>query len=283
MLSSYYKVTKPGIIRGNVIVTIAGYLFAAPSPFSVSTFLGLICGTSLIIAAGCVFNNVLDRDIDSKMKRTKKRPVVTGEIPKINALVYGAVLSIVGFWLLLAYTNKLTALIGLVGLLFYVVVYGIAKRKTINSTLIGTISGATPPVAGYAAATNTIDTAAILLFLVLVFWQMPHFYAIAIFRSKEYAAAHLPTAPLVKGIAYTKKLMLLYGVLFILATQLLAITGYMGIVYSIAMLIVALNWLRIIASPDITDTNAWAIKVFKVSLYTLLSFSVFISLKIVFV
>jgi protoheme IX farnesyltransferase len=216
------------------------------------------------------------------MKRTKKRPIVTGEIPKINALLYGTVLTIVGFWLLLAYTNKLTALVGLVGFIFYIVVYGVAKRKTLNSTLIGTISGATPPVAGYVAVTNTIDVAAVLLFLVLVFWQMPHFYAIAIFRSKEYAAAHLPTMPQIKGIAHTKKLMLLYGILFVLATQMLAVTGYMGIWYSILMFIAAINWLRVIADQNITDENAWALRVFKVSLYTLLSFSVLISLRIVF-
>ena len=101
--------------------------------------------------------------------------------------------------------------------------------------------------------------------------------------SSTKVAAHLPTMPLIKGLAHTKKLMLIYGVLFVLATQLIAVTGYMGIWYSVVMLIVAINWLRIIASQNITDENAWALKVFKVSLYTLLSFSVLISLRIVFV
>lgn len=213
----YLTVTKPGIVVGNLMVTIGAYLFASDLEPEFLTFLGLTIGTICVIAASCVLNNYLDRSIDASMERTSKRPSVTGAISLRIALPYAGVLLALGSWLLWNYTNAYTCWVGLFGAFWYVVVYGIVKRTTPYSTLIGTISGATPPLAGYLAAAGRFDVVAWCLFALLVFWQMPHFYAIAIFRAKEYRQAGLPLLNLQKGLSRTVFEMRIYVTLFCMA------------------------------------------------------------------
>src|SRR5579872_2970145 len=181
----YYKLTKPGIVYGNVFTTIAAFLFAIRWRFesfqSIELFLATVFGISFVIGSACVFNNYLDRDIDKRMERTQKRALVTGAISTRSALMYGTILGLVGFILLGVFVNVLTALIALVGFIFYVILYGIAKRGSHWGAVVGSVSGAVPIVVGYTAVTNQLDLTALILFLVLVFWQMPHFYAIAIY------------------------------------------------------------------------------------------------------
>ena len=205
MIKTYYLLTKPGIIYGNSINTAGGFLLAAKGVIDPLLFLAALIGTAFVIGSACVFNNYIDREIDEKMARTKKRALVTGDIPVKNALIFGTLLGILGFLILFSYTNLLTGVIGVIGVVMYVVVYGYFKRRTVHGTLIGSISGAIPPVAGYTAVTNLIDTGAILLFLILVFWQMPHFYAIAVYRIEDYKKAGIPVLSVVKGIPTTKK------------------------------------------------------------------------------
>lgn len=278
MIGAYYRLTKPGIIRGNLLSVVAGFLLASQGDIDFVTLAGVLVGTSLIIASGCVINNYLDRKIDAKMDRTKKRALVTGEISVRNAFIYAAVLGLLGFAVLITWVNVLTAAVGLAGLFAYVVLYGIGKRKSIHGTLIGTISGATPPVAGYTAVTNQLDTGAVLLFLILVFWQMPHFYAIALFRLKEYKVAGLPVLPAVRGIQATKKQILYYIMGFIVACCLLAGYGYATTVYAAVMIAAGLFWLYYWhKNVKSKDYEKWAKKLFFVSLNVLLVWAVAIS------
>ncbi len=278
MIQSYYRLTKPGIIRGNLLSAFAGFLLAARGNVDIGLLLAVLLGTALIIACGCVINNYLDRGIDKKMNRTKERALVTGEISVRNALLFATVLGLLGFAVLLIWVNVLTALVGFVGLFSYVVLYGIGKRKTIHGTLIGTISGSVPPVAGYTAVTNQLDTGALLLFLILVCWQMPHFYAIAMYRLKDYKAAGLPVMPAMKGVETTKRYILFYIVCFTVVSCLLTVYEYTTAVYALIMLGTGLFWIyywrKNVRSKDY---EKWAKKLFLVSLNVMLIWVVAIS------
>lgn len=240
--------------------------------------LATLVGIGLVIGSACVFNNYIDRDIDSKMARTRTRAIPSGQVSAQQAITYGAVLGLAGLSILAAKVNLLSVALGLFAMFAYVVVYGFAKRTTPYGTLVGTISGAVPPVAGYAAATGRLDLAAALLFLVLVAWQMPHFYAISIFRIKEYEAAGLPVWPLKKGMPGTKKQMLGYLLAFIAVCALFTITGYTGLVFLAIMGIVWLYWLVVaIKGFGAKDNAAWARKMFSISLIVLLVLSIMLS------
>lgn len=218
--------------------------------------------------------------IDSKMSRTKKRPLVTQQISGVIALFYATFLGLLGFALLLFFTNLLTTVIAFVGFFFYLIMYGISKRKSEYGTLVGSISGAVPPVVGYCAITNHMDLGAWLLFLVLVVWQMPHFYAIAIFRKEDYAAAAIPVWPVKKGVHGTKIQILLYVVAFLIVSALLTIFHYTGYVYLVILLFSSLIWLILaIKGFTISDEKKWARKMFFFSLFIIVIFSLMLSVN----
>jgi protoheme IX farnesyltransferase len=153
LFKTYYSLTKPGIIYGNAMTAIAGYLFGSQWHIEWDIFLAFLLGNILIIASACVFNNYIDRGIDAKMSRTKKRATATGKISPIAVNIYAAALGTAGF-IILTKTNTITFLIGLAAFFSYVVLYGAAKRKTIHGTLVGTLPGSASLVAGYTAATR---------------------------------------------------------------------------------------------------------------------------------
>jgi len=279
VIREYYKLTKPGIIRGNLIAALAGFFLASQGDIDLLLLIFTMLGTSLVIACGCVVNNYFDQYIDSKMPRTKNRALVTGKISNQNALVFAFIIGIIGTGLLIVFVNVLTAVIGLFGLFAYVVLYGLGKRRTVHGTLIGTISGAVPPVAGYTAVSGSIDQAAIILFLILVFWQMPHFYAIALFRQKDYAAANLPVLPVVKGVRITKAHIFAYIIGFGLVSSLLYVYDYVSVLYLIVVSALTIIWIYY-WFKDIKSSNvvAWARRLFGVSLIVLLGTCVVIGI-----
>lgn len=279
MFKTYYRLTKPGIIYGNSIAAAGGFLLASNGQINFSLFLTTLAGLALVIASACVVNNYIDRGIDAKMSRTKNRALVSGAVSGRNAIIYATILGLVGVLLLVLYTNLLTAGLALFGWFAYVVLYGIGKRRTVHGTVIGSISGAVPPVVGYCAVTNRLDAGALLLFLILVCWQMPHFYAIAMYRIKDYAAASIPVLPIKNGSHATKVQMLLYILAFIVATLMLTVLGYTGYTYLVVMVLLGLAWLRLsIQGLKAANDEQWAHKLFRFSLIVLLVFSVMISI-----
>lgn len=278
-LKTYYSLTKPGIIRGNIMTAAAGFLFASASMVAWGRLGWTVIGTALVIASACVINNIIDRDIDSKMDRTKKRGLVTGKISVKSANIYAVALGSLGFLILVLYVNVLTALLGLICLFCYVVIYGYAKRTTWHSTLIGSVVGGIPPAAGYAAATGRLDSAALWLFLILAAWQMPHFYAIAIFRRKEYAAANLPIISVKKGVVPTKFAIQLWLVAWFAVTMAFYFFGYVSVVYQLVMTVIFIYWVRYaLKKPEQKDHIIWAKRVFGASLVVLLVFCTMISI-----
>lgn len=278
-LREYYHLTKPGIIRGNLIVAAAGFLFAAKGNIDWLVFLSMLGGLGLIIAGACVFNNYLDRDIDAKMNRTKNRALVAGSISSRNALVFATVLAGLGSVILAVQTNQTAWSTAVAGLFLYVVVYGIAKRRTVWGTVIGSIAGATPPVVGYTAVTGRLNLVAVILFLILVFWQMPHFYAIAIYRLKDYQAAKIPVLPAVKSLKTTKVQIIGYVYAFIAATAGLHIFGHTSNLYLLLMLALGAIWIyKAIDGFKRFDSVVWAKSMFGYSLIVLSAWSVLISI-----
>lgn len=274
---------KPGIIFGNLLAGIAGFLLASKGNIHFSLFISLAVGMSLVIGSACVLNNYIDRNTDKKMDRTQKRSLATGAINANIALLYGVLLGMTGFFILAHFTNLVTFLLGFIGYCDYLIFYGLAKRHTVHSTIIGCISGAMPPVAGYTAVTGRIDIAAVMLFLILVFWQMPHFYAIAIYRIKDYAAANLYVWPVRRGVESTKIYMTLYITAFFLATLSLFFLGYTGYIYLTIMLLLGGTWLvKSFQGFHTTNTDAWARGMFSFSLLALMVVCITISLHGVF-
>jgi protoheme IX farnesyltransferase len=282
VIRKYISLTKTGIIRGNLMVGAAGFLFAANGNVDWWLLLAFLAGTGLIIASGCVFNNVLDRDIDKRMKRTENRALVTGEISVWNALVFATALGIAGPLLLLLQVNVLTCVLGLLGLVFYVVVYGLAKRTTPLSTIIGSLPGAVPPAAGYVAVTGAFDAAAAVLFLTMALWQMPHFYAISIYRRDDYAAAKLPVWSVAYGLAAARNHVIAFAVLYLATIPLLWLWGGASLSYLIIMGLAGAAWLwfalRGLPLGD-KDLPRWAKQIFGTSLLLVLVWSLVLSLN----
>jgi protoheme IX farnesyltransferase len=192
VIKSYYRLTKPGIIYGNAIVAAAAFIFGSHDGIDWTKFFFMLVGLSFVIGSACVFNNYYDRGIDARMERTKKRALVTGKISNTSALIFGVILLALGIIALHHHTNMLALEWALVGFIIYVFVYTPLKAKTGLAVFVGAVAGATPPVVGYTAATNSLDIFALLLFAFLFLWQLPHFFAIARHRYSEYQAAGVP-------------------------------------------------------------------------------------------
>jgi protoheme IX farnesyltransferase len=280
MIKQYLQVTKPGIIFGNLISVIGGFLLAAQGRIDYPLFFATLVGVSLVVASGCVFNNVIDRDIDKKMERTKNRVLVKGLISLKVTLVYASLLGIAGFALLYIAANPLAMWLAVMGFVVYVGVYSLyMKRHSVYGTLIGSLSGAAPPVIGYCAVSNQFDAGALILLLIFSLWQMPHSYAIAIFRFKDYQAANIPVLPVVKGISVAKHHITLYIVGFAVATLMLSLGGYAGYKYLIVAAAVSVWWLGMALSgyKNAIDDRVWARKLFVFSIVAITSLSVMMS------
>jgi heme o synthase len=275
----YYSLAKPGIIYGNLITTIGGFVLASRGRVDVGLLIATLAGISLVMASGGAFNNYLDRDIDALMERTRDRPLVAGRITRRPALIYGTCLGAAGFFLLIFYTNLLAAAVAAIGFFFYVVMYTIwAKRRSVYGTVVGSVSGAVPPVVGYCAASGRLDGGALILFLILALWQMPHFFAIGIYRRDEYAAASLPILPVRNGIRAAKIAMLFYVVAFTAAAVALAAFGYAGFGYLVVAALLGAGWLALAVSGFwAKNDRRWARAMFFASLGVLVILFIAIS------
>lgn len=269
-VKTYYQLTKPGIIHGNLLAAAAGFFVASQTHIDILLLVEALGGIALVIGSACVVNNYIDRNIDTAMARTKRRALATGDVSARNALIYASVLGIAGFIILTVYTNWLTVAIGLVGFVDYVVLYGFAKRHTWHGTLVGTVAGSAPLVAGYTVVTDRFDTGALILFLIMTFWQMPHFYAIAMRQLPDYKAAHLPVLPAVKGMRAAKLQTVAYVAAFLAAITLLFAYGYTGYLYLACMGLYGLGWLVLgLRGFKAANDKKWATHMFLYSLVML--------------
>ncbi|MEH6564249.1 MAG: heme o synthase [Halopseudomonas sp.] len=280
-LKRYLLITKPGIIFGNLIAVAGGYFLAAQGQIDPVLLLATVIGLSLVVASGCVMNNCIDRDIDRHMQRTRGRVLVTGQISLLAALTHGAVLGFAGFGMLWWFTNPLATALAAVGFVIYVGFYSLwLKRSSVYGTLVGSLSGAMPPVVGYCAVTGQFDTGAALLLLIFCLWQMPHSYAIAIFRFDDYSAAGIPVLPVKEGIRVAKQHIVWYIIAFAAAALMLAVSGFTGYGYLLIALLVSIWWLVIALSGyrRQVDDQIWARKLFGFSIIAITALSLMMSI-----
>lgn len=270
---NYYLITKPGIIFGNLLTVAAGFLLASRGRPDYSIFFLTMLGLGFIIASACVCNNLIDRERDRSMKRTRARPSATGQISVTQGVFYATVLGVVGTLVLGYFTNWLTLGIATAGFAVYVLIYSLWKARTKFSTAIGSIAGAIPPLVGYCAVNDRFDLGALILFTLLVLWQMPHFFSIAIFNMDDYAAAKIPVLPLVKGMYRTKIHMAVYITAFTIVSALLTYFGYAGWVYLSLILTFSLSWLFLcLKGFQAKDDIVWGKQMFRFSLLLILAF-----------
>jgi protoheme IX farnesyltransferase len=279
-IKKYLLVTKPGIIFGNLISVGGGFFLASKGHIDTAVLLSTLIGMSLVVASGCVFNNLVDRNMDRKMRRTHNRVLAKGLMSPRAAILYGSLLGIAGTVLLWMATNMLSVAIVLTGFTIYVGMYSLyLKRRSVYGTLIGSLAGAAPPMVGYCAVSNRFDMGAVILLAIFSLWQMPHSYAIAIFRYNDYAAAALPVLPVKRGMATTKIHVVGYMLAFVAATLMLTFGGYTGYSYLGVAAAMGLSWLYMAWSGYKTsDDRVWAKKLFVSSILIITVLSVMMSI-----
>lgn len=271
MIGAYYRLCKPGIVYSNALMALAAYLFAVKGAPDVKVAVSVLVGVALVVAGAAAFNNVMEKDVDARMERTRSRALPAGVITPRSALLFATVLSLAGLAILFLHVSPLVSGIVLFGMLVYVAVYTPSKRLTPHSTLIGAVSGAIPPVAGYAAGAHAIDMTALLLCVVLACWQMTHFFAIGVYRADEYREAGLPILPTLKPIRTIQHWMLFYAVLFAASIIILGFIHQVSILYWVLMGSACIVWLFLCEyGYYASDTRLWAKRLFLYSLIVLL-------------
>lgn len=269
-MALWAQVVKTGIIKSNLVPMIAGlmlalYTYQYSFVDNIWNVVFAFVGTAAVIAAAGSFNNIYDRDIDAIMARTKVRPTVTGALSIKKVLIVAILLLVIGL-ILLYLASPLASLLGFLGVFFYVVPYTMwTKRHTIWNTEVGSISGAMPPLIGWSAVAPDIwHPACWALFLIMVIWQMPHFYAIAIRKKDDYAAAKIPMLPVVKSRKRTYIQTNIYLILLVLSSFLFL---PLSLGLTLISLILGLVWLGLsLFGARSTDIKGWANKMFIFSL-----------------
>jgi len=280
MIKKYLSLTKPGVLFANALTTAAGFVFASHGNININLFLWTLIGSTLIIASACTINNYLDQDIDKLMARTKKRVLVTGEANAHTALGFGITLGVLGALSLYLFVSFLVLCIGVTGFIVYVYLYGaLSKRRSVHGTLVGSVSGAIPILAGYVAAHGSMDLTALILFMIMFVWQLPEFYSISVYRQKEYKKAGVPVISVVKGIPATIVQIFVYTLVFVALSISLWYFGPASYTYLVIMALLGGRWILLgLDGFTAQDTDQWARKMFNFSLYVLLAFCFLISI-----
>nr|BAL54903.1 protoheme IX farnesyltransferase [uncultured Acetothermia bacterium]BAL60039.1 protoheme IX farnesyltransferase [Candidatus Acetothermum autotrophicum] len=243
-LSDYLALTKPRITLLVLVTTAAAFWVAARESFSLGLFMITLVGTGLAASAAGVLNCLIDRDIDALMARTRSRPLPAGRVQPLPVALFGIALTISSFVVLAWGANLLAAGLALFAILFYALVYTRwLKRTSPWCTEIGGIAGAMPPLIGWAAATGQIAAPALVLFGILLLWQPPHFWALALGRTEEYRAAGLPVLPVVVGQDATRRRSFFYALALVLVSLWLYILGVVGVFYAVGATLLGIGFI----------------------------------------
>ena len=238
ILNDYLTLTKPPIVV-LLLVTAAGGMFLAAQGLPSLLLMGLVwLGGALAAGGANAINHYLDRDIDERMSRTRQRPVAGHRISPTKALIFGLVLNIIAFAVLVTWINLLAALLTLSATLFYVFVYTRwLKRTTPHNIVIGGAAGAIPPLVGWAAVTGGLDLPAVYLFAIVFFWTPPHFWALSLLIKDDYAEAGIPMLPVVTTVEHTTQQIFYYTLALVGLTVMFALTPAVGLVYLVSALV----------------------------------------------
>lgn len=262
----FYELTKPRMNFLVVCTTAVGY-YMAPHGGHWVGLLHAILGTVLTAASSGVLNQLVEREYDALMPRTRNRPLPAGRVSPAEALWMGALLGVVGIAYLALMVNALTALLGAFTLASYVWVYTPMKRVSSLNTIVGAVPGAIPPMMGWTAATGALSPEAIALFGILFLWQMPHFLAIAILYKRDYAAGGFKMLPVVDpGLSLTSRMIVLYGLALVPVSLMPVGVGMAGALYLTAATLMSLAFLSYCVSAAVSKERLDARKLFFASI-----------------
>ena len=245
-VAAYVALTKPRIIELLLVTTVPTMIVAAKGIPPISLIVTTVVGGTLAAGGANTFNMVLDRDIDALMQRTKHRPLVTGEVTPLEATIFAFVLEVAAFCLLATTVNMLSAVLAVSATAFYVLVYTLwLKRRSSQNIVIGGAAGAAPVLIGWAAVTDSLSWAPVVLFAVIFIWTPPHFWALAVRYRDDYEAAHVPMLPVVASLRRTTLEILVYTVVLWAATMLFGAVASMGLLYGVSALVLGglFTWL----------------------------------------
>ena len=233
----FLALTKPRVVQLVVFCAVIGMFLAVPGLPPPATVFFATLGIALVAGAAAAVNCLVEQKIDAKMMRTRGRPLPRGQVTSRSTLVFVGLVGGTGMLLLYVFVNPLTMWLTLATFLGYAVVYTVVlKPATPQNIVIGGASGAMPPVLGWAAVTNQVAPEALLLFLIIFAWTPPHFWALALYRTQDYAKAGLPMLPVTHGAEYTRLQIVLYTVVLVLVTMLPFAIRMSGFLYLAAAL-----------------------------------------------
>ncbi|MDP4642532.1 MAG: heme o synthase [Ilumatobacteraceae bacterium] len=282
-LGAYVALTKPRIIELLLITTVPAMVLAADGWPNTWLVVWTVVGGTLAAGGANAINMYIDRDIDQLMERTRNRPLVTGRVAPRDALVFAIALEIVAFVVLALSSNVLAGAIAISATLFYVFIYSLwLKRTTRQNIVIGGAAGAAPVLVGWAAVTNSVSWSAVVLFLVIFLWTPPHFWALAIRHADEYRAASVPMLPVVETLSRTVRTMGWYTVAVTLVSFALIPLNDMGVVYSVAAVVLGVAFIALTFGLGRAPTTAAAMRVFtfSISYVTLLFLAVMLDVLV---
>lgn len=278
-LRDYYELCKPRVIALMLLTALVGMQLAVPGlvPWRAGVF-GIL-GIALSAASAAVLNHLVDYRIDALMARTEKRPLPAGRLSITQALYFAIMLGVIGIMILIIFVNLLTAILTLLTLFGYAGVYTLyLKRATPQNIVIGGAAGAAPPLLGWVAVTGHVSAQPLLLMLIIFVWTPPHFWALAIYREKDYARAKIPMLPVTHGVRYTKLSILLYTFLLVAVSILPFVISMSGYIYLLGALILNAGFVYFAFSLWRKDDLHLALQTFRYSILYLFGLFVFLLL-----
>jgi protoheme IX farnesyltransferase len=274
LVRSYLGLCKLKVVALIVFTAMVGMFLATSPPGMVPLdvlFFGNL-GIGMAASAAAAINHVLDAREDTRMARTRRRPLPQGELSERNALLFAGLLGALSMVILIVFINPLTALLTFISLVGYAVVYTLyLKRATPQNIVIGGAAGAAPPILGWTALTDTIDPHALLLFLIIFIWTPPHFWALAIHRREEYAKVDIPMLPVTHGVPFTQLQILLYTVMLLVVSVLPFATHMSGMFYLTGALLLGGGFLYYAIQLMKGDDESIAMKTFGYSIWYLMA------------
>lgn len=244
LLRQYLALTKPRVVMLITFCAVIGMALSTPGWVPLGILINATVGITLVAGAAAAINCLVEQHIDAKMARTAWRPLPSGTLTPFQTLVFSGILGGIGTFLLYAFVNPLTTWLTLATFVGYAIVYTvILKPLTPQNIVIGGASGAMPPVLGWAAVTGQAPIEAWVLFLIIFVWTPPHFWALALYRTDDYARSGLPMLPVTHGARFTQLQILLYTLLLVATTALPALIGMSGVVYLASALLLGAYFL----------------------------------------
>jgi protoheme IX farnesyltransferase len=240
----FYEMCKPRVVMLMLLTSMAGMFLAVPGMVPLDVLVLGNLGIGLVASSGAVVNHLIDRKIDVLMKRTHNRPLPQGRVDPKHATIFAVVTCVTGMFVLLFWVNPLSAWLTLASFVGYAFIYtGYLKRATPQNIVIGGLSGAMPPLLGWAAVTGTIEPGALILVLIIFAWTPPHFWALAIHRKEEYAKTGIPMLPVTHGNYVTKVHIIIYTAILAVVSVFPYLTGMSGPLYLFSALALGVGFL----------------------------------------